>query len=169
MWPFNRKQTDEQRVREAFGDFVSKDVLDSILTNPDNELKPPRLWRCAYVLLQVRDAEPEKVPDFLDMAVDILLPRGACVTNLFSSLLLATFGLPLVDDDLEKGRSQQAKAVARLISDMGSNVRLVYGTDECLAGNVGSRQRIDIGVLLPDTASKLAALLSVEFGKSAAI
>lgn len=170
MWPFTRKNPKaDQHLREVFGRHVPPDVLDIALAEFGQPPQPPKTWRGAYILLQVRDADLDAVSGRLDSAIEILERRGAFVTDLMSSLVLATFGLPLVDDDLDKARSQQTKAAARLISELGQNIRLVYGTAECLAGNVGASQHMNFGILLPDVAGKLAALLALEFGQSAEV
>jgi hypothetical protein len=168
MWPFTRKNPEaDERLREIFGRYVSADVLDIALAEFGQQPQPPQTWRGAYILLQVRDRDLDAVSGHLDSAIEILTRRGGFVTDLMSSLVLATFGLPLVDDDLGKARSQQTKAVVRLISELGQNIRLVYGTAECLAGNVGASKHMNFGILLPDVAGKLSALLALEFGKSA--
>lgn len=168
MWPFTRKNPNADRhLREVFGRYVPPEVLDMALDEFGQQPRPPKSWRGAYVLLQVRDTDLNSVSDRLDSAIDILSRRGGYVTDLMSSLVLTTFGLPLVDDDLDKARSQQTKAVARLISEFNQDIRLVYGTAECLAGNVGASQHMNFGILLPGIADKLSTLLSLEFGKSA--
>lgn len=169
MWPFNRKKSEEERVREAFSEYLSKDVIDALIARRKQTLAPPRPWTCAYVLLQVRDENLETASTHLSLATDILLRRDGVVSDWLASLLLATFGLPLVDDDLDKARSQQAKAVARLVTELGSNMRLIYGVADGLAGNIGGSQRLHYGLLLPDLGGKLAQLLALEFGKAAEV
>lgn len=169
MWPFKRRKSEEARFREAFSQYLSEDVIDTVLARGPKDGAPPRPWTCAYALLQVRDEDLNAVSEHLSRATEILLRRDGVVSDFLSSLVLATFGLPLIDDDLDKARSQQAKAVARLLSELGSNVRLIHGVATGLAGNIGAQQRFHFGVLLPDLDSKLATLLALDFGRAAEV
>lgn len=167
MWPFTRKNPSaDQHLRAVFGRYVSPELLDAAVAEFGPESHPPKPWLCTYILLQVRDVNLAEVSGLLDSAVEILSQRGAFVSDLMSSLLIATFGLPLVDEDQDKARSQQAKAVARLVTELGPNIRLVYGTAAGLAGNVGASQHMNFGILLPDIASKLSVLTTLGFGKA---
>ena len=117
----------------------------------------------------MRDADLDKVPGRLSSAIEILTRRDGFVADMMSSVVLGIFGLPLVDQDLEKSRGQQAKVVARLIEEFGDDIRLVYGIADGLAGDVGAPSNPSFGVLLPDLANKLSALFALAFGKAAQI
>jgi hypothetical protein len=78
------------------------------------------------------------------------------------------FGHP-ISEDLDKSNDQRAKSVARLVTELGANVRLVHGTTEGLVGNVGSPHRLTDGALLPGFAQYVNALMALEFGQSAEI
>lgn len=168
MWPFNRKTLDEQRLRETLARYLSQDALDEILADPDRQAHPPQPWRFAYILLQVSDGDLEQAPQHLNTAMEIIARRDGYVSDVLSTLILATFGLPLVDEDLDKARDQQAKAVARLVTELGAQMRLVHGIADGLAGNIGA-QGTHYGVLLPDLSRGLAALMALEFGKAAEV
>lgn len=170
MWPFTRTtQSEEDRLRELFGGRVSEGVLAQVLARSQAERRPPQPWHFAYVLLQVRDAELDKLPERLSSAIEILTRRDGFVADMMSSVVLCVFGLPLIDEDPETSRNQQAKAVARLVSELGTDVRLIYGVVQGLAGDVGGPSSPSFGVLLPDVASKLKALFALEFGKAAQV
>ncbi len=165
MWPFTRNtQHEEDRLREMFGGHVSDDVLRKILAQSQSKPRPPQPWQFAYVLLQVRDAELDRMPARLSLAIEILTHRDGFVADMMSSVVLGIFGLPLVDVELEKSCDQQAKVVARLISELGTDVRLVYGVANGLAGEMSGPSHPSFGVALPDVAGKLSALFAVEFG-----
>ena len=170
MWPFTRNtRREEDRLREMLGGHVSEDVLEKILARSQAEARPPQPWQFAYVLFQVRDADLDKVPARLSSAIEILTRRDGFVADMMSSVVLGIFGLPLVDEDLEKSRGQQAKVVARLVDAFGNDIRIVYGLAQGLAGDVGAPSNPSFGVLLPDLASKLGALFALAFGKAAQI
>ena len=74
---------------------------------------------------------------------------------------------PLREMEPERASDQRAKCVARLMTELGSNIRLVHGTAAGLIGNIGSQERFHYGVLLPGFARYLTALTALEFGQSA--
>lgn len=170
MWPFTRStRREEDRLREMFGGHISEDVLEKILARSQAEPRPPQPWQFAYVLFQVRDADLDKVPARLSSAVEILTRRDGFVADMMSSVVLGIFGLPLIDDDLEKSRGQQAKVVARLVEEFGPDVRIVHGIAQGLAGDVGAPSNPSFGVLLPDPVGKLGALFALAYGNAAQI
>jgi hypothetical protein len=82
-----------------------------------------------------------------------------------SSLALSVFGLP-VSEDVEKSNDQRAKSMARLVTELGANIRLVHGTTKGLIGHYGSPERFHYGPLLPGFARHLTTLTALEFGQS---
>ena len=70
----------------------------------------------------------------------------------------------------ERNRSDQhAKTVARLMAELGPDIRLVYGTADGLVGNSARRQHMHYGPLLPGFERHLSALTALEFGQSAEV
>jgi hypothetical protein len=98
--------------------------------------------------------------------MDIIVRRNGTVCDIMSSMVLAIFGHP-ISEELEKSNDQRAKSVARLMTELGANIRLVHGTAAGMIGNIGSPQRFHYGVLLPDFARYLTALTALKFGQSA--
>jgi hypothetical protein len=90
-------------------------------------------------------------------------PKRALVAGAIHSL-----GHP-ISEELEKSNDQRAKSVARLVTELGANIRLVHGTAAGLVGNVGSQSRFHWGPLLPGFARYVNALTALEFGQSAEI
>jgi hypothetical protein len=121
----------------------------------------------SFILLQVRDDPVEQAQAHAAQAMDIIMRRGGWC-DMMSSLVLAVFGLP-TSDDLEKSNDQRAKSVARLVTELGANIRLVHGTTSGLVGTYGSPQRFHYGALLPGFAQYVTPLMALEFGQSAEI
>jgi len=101
-------------------------------------------------------------------AIDIIVRRNGTVCDIMSSMVLAIFGHP-ISEELEKSNDQRAKSVARLVTELGANIRLVHGVTQGLVGNYGSPGRIHWGPLLPGFAQYVTALTALEFGQSAEI
>ena len=167
MWPFKRRR-ERAEVRAAINKYLANEVADELLNNPDRVR--PKIERAdiCFILLQVRDDPVDQVPAHMAHAMDIIVRRNGTVCDIMSSMVMAIFGHP-ISEELEKSNDQRAKSVARLVTELGSNIRLVHGTAEGLVGNIGTPQRFRYGALLPDFARYLNALTALEFGQSAEV
>ena len=166
MWPFWRRRSDDDRIRQALSEHLSKEIIDDILKSSAPSDSTLQDWTSHFILLQVREDDLRSMTANLNEALDIVVRREGVVCGILSSMILVTFGLPLVDDDASKARDQQAKCVARLVTELGSNVRLVYGAADGLVGTVGSARQTLRGLFLPRFATQIETLLALEFGKS---
>lgn len=167
MWPFNRRRT-RADLRAAFTRHLADEVIDELINNPRPLQAEPRPARLSFILLQVRDDPVEQAPALMSKAFDIIVRRDGIVWGVASSIALASFG-SLFSDDPDRDRDQRAKSVARLETELGSNVRLIYGSVDGLLGNCGSSERFHYGPMLPGFARYLTALTALEFGQAAEI
>jgi hypothetical protein len=83
-------------------------------------------------------------------------------------MVTVIFGHPIPEAP-ERSNDHRAEVVARLMSELGANIRLVHGTTVGLVGNIGSRHRLHWGPLLAGFAQYVNALMALEFGQSAEI
>lgn len=167
MWPFKRKR-DAAKLRAEATRRLADEVADELVRRP----RLPRVGLAPapvrFILLQVRDEPVERAAAAIATAIDLIERRNGMVTDVMASMVLAVFGLP-ESGDAEKDRDQQAKAIARLVTELGSDVRLVHGATNGLVGTFGSPQHMHYGPLLPGFARYLAALTALEFGQSAEV
>jgi len=164
MWSLKRWRM-RRKIRSAFSEYLANEVIDEIVNNPDRTGKPPQRAEICFILLQVRDDAVEQTPAYIAQAIDIILQRGGTVCDVMSSTILAVFGFP-IGEDPEKNRDQRSKSVARLVTGLGTNVRMVYGAADGLVGNIGHARRLHYGPLLPGFAHYLTALTALEFGRA---
>lgn len=167
MWPFKRRH-DEVKLRAQATRRLADEVADELVRRP----RLPRVGLASapvrFILLQVRDEPVEQAAAAIATAIDLIERRSGMVTDVMASMVLAAFGLP-ESDDAEKDRDQQAKAIARLVTELGPDVRLVHGAADGLVGTFGSAQHMHYGPLLPGFARYMAALIALEFGQSAEV
>ena len=167
MWPF-KGWRERAEVRAAIMKYLAPALVDRLSSQPDElRLKVERADIC-FILFQVRDDPVDQVPAHMAHAMDIIVRRNGTVCDIMSSMVLAIFGHP-ISEELEKSNDQRAKSVARLVTELGANIRLVHGATEGLVGNYGSPDRIHWGPLLPGFAQYVNALTALEFGQSAEI
>ena len=139
-----------------------------MLNQPDRVRLETQRAQVCFILLQVRDDPVDQVSAHMTHAFDIILRRNGTICDIMSSMVLAIFGHP-ISEDPEKSSDQRAKSVARLVTELGANIRLVHGTTEGLVGNYGSQDRVHWGALLPGFARYMTALTALEFGQSAEV
>ena len=167
MWPFKRRR-DAAKLHAEATRRLADEVVDELIKNP----RQPRIGlnpaSIRFILLQVRDEPVEQAVATIAKAIDLIERRNGMVTDVMSSMVLAVFGLP-DSDDAEKDRDQQAKTVARLIAELGPDVRLAHGTADGLIGTFGAPQHMHYGPLVPGFARYLNALIAVEFGEAVEI
>jgi hypothetical protein len=166
MWPFhNRKERARRKVLLPFARYLSPEVIEALVSTPDALL--PELQQAAipYIILQVRDDDLAQVPDYLDRASGAVLDAGGTILSVMSSVMAVAFGIPVRAPELD-GVARRDQAVARLRSDLGSNVRAIFGRADGLYGTIGT-QRMTYGALLPGFGGSLERLLRLEFGSLA--
>jgi hypothetical protein len=172
MWPFDRrKKRSMENLRVAFSQYLSKEVLDALAENPEG-LRAPSL--CAaklyYIVLQIRDDELEKVPAYVSQALQTT-HAFECVTHIISSVVVVTFGqtIDLMNGKDDESIDRRADLIARLLGDLGTNVRVVSGRADGLLGQLGTAQRFSFGPVIPNFGRALQALTRLEYGHSAEV
>ena len=165
MWSLQRWRR-RKKLRSAFSQYVASEVIDELINKPSGTAPQPA--ELCFILLQVRDDPVDQVPAHIAKAYDIIMRRQGAVWGVMSSMALATFGMPFSDDP-EKDHDQRAKSVARLVTELGSDIRLVHGTVDGLIGRYGGETRSVYGPLLPEFQHYVSALTALEFGQSAQV
>ena len=167
MWPFTRRR-ERAQIHALIRKYLSDEVADELLNNPSRVRLETQRTDICFILMQIRDDPVDQVQAHLETAFDIIIRRDGTICDQMSSFVLSIFGHP-IEIDPERASDQRAKSVARLVTELGSNIRLVHGTAAGLVGNIGSQQRFHYGVLLPNFARYMSALTALEFGQSAEI
>jgi len=155
-----------RKARTHFSQYVASEIIDELVSHPKPDRPTPEPTELCFILLQVRDHPPDQAPAHLAKAFEIIVRRDGVVWSVISSMAIATFGMPF-NDDPERDRDRRAKSVARLVTELGRDIRLVYGTVDGLLGSYGGEGRMVYGPLLPDFQRYVNALTALEFGQSA--
>jgi hypothetical protein len=154
-------------IRHVFKWDVSRDVVEELVRVPRKEPSAPVPRNVSFIVFQVRDDDIENVRGRLARALAIVEESGAMVEHIASSLVIATFGAyPRGVVATEDNRGLFA---SRLMSELGSDIRLVHGATAGLVGNFGSATRLSYGSALPNFGRILERLVQLDFGQSAEI
>jgi hypothetical protein len=170
MWPFDRR---EQRkcIVQAFSKYLSPEMIDSLVRDPSRLARTGRDLRTAeidFLVLQVCDDVLEDVPKHLEAAFDIVMDFDGTIVSTMSSVMDVAFGIP-IRGDMRSHADECAGAAARLVAELGSNVRVVFGRANGLYGIMGGEQRVVYGTVVPNFTPVPKTLIATEFGRSVRI
>jgi len=148
-----------------FSRYVSPDVVDKLLREPPRDLKRAERRTISFVVFHVRDDDIENVQKQFERALPIVTEGDGLVEHVAASLVIATFGgLPQNESAADDNR---VRVAARLMSELGPELRLVHGSASGLVGNFGTDTALHYGSVLPNFSQILERLLNLEFGQSA--
>ncbi len=153
-------------VKDTFGRYVSRQVLDQIL---DGKVPLGGEKRLASILFSdirgftalAERLPPEEVVGFLnrylDIMVDVLVEHGGTIDKFIGDAILATFGVPLArEDDAHRAVQAGLGMLARLrawnaqraaAGELPIEIGIGIHTGEVVAGNIGSAKKMEYTVI----------------------
>lgn len=126
-----------------------------------------QLKEYGIILAQVPGSTPDQVPDLMDQACVVIQDHDGIVMTLFSGFVLALFGYEFEGEPLPDPKERRLKAVAVLMEQMGDQIRIVHGVENCIVANWGKGPRAHFGPMLPAADAWFARLLETPFGNAA--
>ena len=162
MWPFDRRKRSEREwIRQGFSKYLSKELVEQLVTNPQSlPVEEMKEARARFLLFQVRDGSLGNIRDLLDRATAVAMDSGGIIDCSMSSMALVTFGIIAPPEG--NPEDQQSRAAAALIEKLGTDIRVLYGRAQCLHGLT----RLSYSVLLPEFSAYMKRLLEMDFGTS---
>jgi hypothetical protein len=154
-------------ITRAFSRYVSQDVIDELIREPRKDPKRAERRTVSFVVFQVRDDDIANVQNQFERAFPIVIDGGGVIEDVASSLVIATFGAFQRNESVVEDK--RALVAARLMGELGPEIRLVHGSASGLVGNVGTDSVLRYGSVLPNFGRILERLLRLEFGQSAEI
>lgn len=125
-----------------------------------------RLKEYGILLAQVRGATPEEVSDMEDRACGVIHDHDGMVITIFSGFVLAMFGYAPAGEPTPEPKECRSQTVAVLTEQLGDQIRIVHGVENCIVANWGKRSRVHFGPMLPAVETWLARLLETRYGKA---
>jgi hypothetical protein len=154
-------------IKGVFSRYVSPDVVDELIREPLKAPEPAERRTISFVVFQVRDDDIENAQKQIERALPIVTEGDGLVEHVASSLVIAIFsGFQRNESVAEDNR---ARVAARLMSELGPEIRLVHGSAVGLIGLLSTGSNLRYGSLLPNFGRILDRLLKLEFGQSAEI
>jgi len=161
-----RKRADQ--VKHTFGQFVTPEVADFVLTHPDDFWKRGERKRVTILFTDVRNfssfsarVSPEEVVRALN---DIFVPiieavqhEGGTLNKFIGDGLMALFGVPIPNEDHALSAARAALRARDAIETLAASrhelnqepLRIGIGVNsgEVVAGSVGTRERVEYSVI----------------------
>ena len=183
---FRAEQRDRRFVQDAFGRFVSPDVVARLAREPDRLALGGELRQLTVMFTDVRNfsaiAERMSAPDltrfmnlYLSPMSEIVLAQGGTVDKYIGDAIMAFWNAPLPDAAHAEHSARAAlqmlaalPAVARELGPLAAGLQPIrcgigLASGPCVVGNLGSRLRFDYSALGDDVnlASRLEGLTKV--------
>jgi adenylate cyclase len=150
---------ERERIREAFGTFVDREVAEHILANPDalsgEEIEVTVLFLDVrgFTRFAERAPAPEVVRtlnDLFSIAVPIVAGSGGQVDKFVGDGLMAVFGAPRRLGDHADRALAAAREIAAAVEDrFGSDLQIGIGLNSgrVVAGSIGAAGRLEFSVI----------------------
>ena len=150
------------RTRSEVSNILSPALMQAAQDAGEHpqEMLQPEPMHFQYVVVHIRDAEPEEIPKVVTRVVDTCVSHRAVICDATPLLLVGYIGLPNAKYDSVEDR---ISLVAALLAENGSSVRVAHGQCNGLAGLFGSQRRMDYGAIIPNFSAILKKFLDIEF------
>ncbi len=131
--------------------------------NADEDSGSPTPRHFQFIIVNLQEASPEVVNGLLSGVIDCLFRHNATLCFSSPTLVSGYFGVPVPEHDLPEERTA---AVAELLRENGSSIRLLHGECTAPVGNFGTSPRWIYDAMLPGYTAKLKTLFDLEFGSA---
>ncbi len=154
-------------MKESFGKYVGREILELILKSPDMELLKGKKNEATIVFADIRGftsyserREPNKVVDELNeyfkIATNIILKYNGYVDKFIGDAVLGVFGVPVYHSDhgesavkacLELQETFKKMAVKKAGNPLLGAVGISINTGMVVSGNIGSEAKMEYTVI----------------------
>jgi hypothetical protein len=150
-----------RRVRTAFGEYLSPEVIEKLLREAGSEIRPPEVRHFQFVVAIADDTNPQEVPAMVGKMLDIFVQHHANVSHITSSLFVALLGVPFPQYNSAEARRELVDALLR---ENGDRIRIVHGRCDGAFGTFGGPKRWTLGAVIPSFSGILKKLIETKFG-----
>jgi len=157
---------ERRRIRKAFGNYLSPEVIEKLLHETGSEIKPPKMQHFQFVVAIADDTNAQEVPATVARILEIFVQRHANVSHVTSALFVGVLGVPFPEHNSPEARH---KLVDSLLRQNAARVRLVHGECDGLVGLFGGPRRWTYGEVIPGFSAILKKLLETEPGTAVEI
>jgi hypothetical protein len=145
-----------RKVRTAFGDYLSPEVVRRLLEAPD--ITSPQVKHFQFVVVVFEEANPQEISALMSDVVGTLFEYKATVTSVSPAFLVR----------FHDGDSPEARraAVESLLRGNRRRIRIAHGECDAAVGNFGGPRRFAYDAAIPGFLGILKKLLEAEPGSA---
>ncbi len=168
---------EKRKLRNAFAHYVSKDLIENVISNPDALKLGGDRREISVLFLDIENfttlsesGAPEKVVEiinnYFDALSNLIMEEGGTVDKFEGDAIMALFGAPISYPGHAVKACAAALKIREKMADLNLqygcnlNVRVGVGTGDAIVGNMGSRERFDYTAMgdTVNTASRLEGI-----------
>jgi hypothetical protein len=158
MWLLRKQRSQRDILKKAFSRYVGEQKVGEIVH--DQEDLELTIKHVNFLLVMVRQ-DPRQAKT-IRQVVRIVQEEQAMIQSITNTLITVYCGVPIHEPSAGKMRED---LVIKLTESLGSDLAIVHGECDCPVGIVGTEDRANYTALLPEYQTKLAGLLSLDFGQ----
>lgn len=183
-----REEAEKRRVRNMFGRYVSHNVVNELLQNPDMQQMGGKRFNLTILFSDIRgftsfseSRDPQEVVqrinDYCKDMVDLIYKHGGTLDKYMGDGIMAYFGAPIPQDDHAERAVRCAFEMREKMKDLHKTwvaqglqpfkIGVGMNSGEVIAGNIGHPDRVEYSLI--GSAVNLAARLesmTKEYAKS---
>lgn len=168
---------EKRKLRNAFAHYVSKDLIENVISNPDALKLGGDRREISVLFLDIENfttlsesGAPEKVVEiinnYFDALSNLIMEEGGTVDKFEGDAIMALFGAPIAYPDHAVKACAAALKIREKMAELNTqfgcnlNVRVGVGTGDAIVGNMGSKERFDYTAMgdTVNTASRLEGI-----------
>ena len=153
-------------IQKSFGRYVSPEVLDMILLNPEDSWLKGTRSEATILFTDVRDftsfsetREPEKIVgdlnEYFGIATEMILKYGGYVDKFIGDAVLGVFGVPIFHEDHAERAVKAAVAMQKELlqrakdnsNPLLSRIGIGINSGVVVSGNIGSQVKMEYTVI----------------------
>lgn len=157
-----------EKIREAFGQFVTPEVAEYVLAHPEDFWKSGELKTVTILFADVRSFTPFSarvlpqevvcvLNDIFLRVIDAVQSEGGILNKFLGDGLMALFGVPVPNEDHARAAARAALRARDSVEALSESRRKVHqeplrmgigvNTGEVVAGCVGTKERAEYSVI----------------------
>ena len=155
---FNRDKKEVNFIRKAFGKYISKDIIESIV---NGELKAPEIVEkeSGFILLLIEDNE--YLLENISKNIDFFVEQNVMIESINSVFIKLCIGA-LSYEKISNISETLEEIIKKYKLSKLPFYSCVYGKALCRIGNIGNQKIMNYCVVIPEYKEKLLTLLTME-------
>jgi ABC-type sulfate transport system substrate-binding protein len=158
---FKNKKKEREYIKKVFSDLVDENTVNLLQKENKVTLNHFKEGYISFIFFQVNEKKIEKVPTLIKQSIEIVIKNDGIVGDILSSFVAVFFR---IEDDYKNEKSKQL--IQDLIEQLGENIRIVYGKSIGFVGNLGSKECLKYGPVIPNISLLFQKLIELDYGTS---